>query len=199
MSEKVLFGVNYGSKLSGNTLIAIYKDSSIVFMDVDKGVDADGFILKAASHFNPSYVFLNVPLSLPGIYHKIDGCDDYHFRKADKDLNSISPMFNGGLAARAMELKAELENIGSEVFETCPRILAKRFGFPAKGYQGSNQGLKCCRTQLTECFKDTIAIKPSDIKSWYHLDALLILMSAMNFEQGCADAYGNKEEGLIFI
>ena len=35
--------------------------------------------------------------------------------------------------------------------------------------------------------------------SQHHLDALMALMSAMNFDQGCADSYGREDEGLIFI
>lgn len=199
MRDKVLFGIDYGSKLTGNTVISIFKDSKIMFMDVDKGIDADGFILNAADHFKPTFVFIDAPLSLPGVYQKIAGCDNYHFRHADLDLKAMSPMFLGGLAARAMQLKFQLEERDVAVFETYPRIIANRFDLPAKGYKGSLQGLKCCRTQMVERFHSNIEINANDITTWHHLDALMALMSAMNFEQGCADCFGNKDEGLIYI
>lgn len=199
MTDKVLFGIDFGSKLTGSTVIAIFQHPRILFMDVDKGVDADGFILNAADHFKPSHVFIDAPLSLPGVYKNIKGCNNYHFRHADLDLKAMSPMFLGGLAARAMQLKNQLEENGAEVFETYPRILANRFDLPSIGYKGSNQGLKCCRSQIVERFHEDIEINACDITTWHHLDALMALMSAMNFDQGCADSFGREDEGLIFI
>ena len=158
MTNKVFFGIDFGSKLTGNTVIAIFQNSSIIFMDVDKGVDCDSFILNAADHFKPSHVFIDAPLSLPGVYKNIHGCNNYHFRQADLDLKAMSPMFLGGLAARAIQLKTQLEEKGMEVFETYPRILANRFDLPSRGYKGSIQGLKCCRTQVVERFHPEIEI-----------------------------------------
>lgn len=199
MEDKILFGVDFGSKLTGTTVIAIYQESRVMFMDVAKGVDADAFIINAADHFKPSHVFIDAPLSLPGVYKNIDGCDNYHFRHADLDLKAMSPMFLGGMAARAMQLKQQLEDKKIKVFETYPKIIANRFGLAAKGYKGSSQGLKCCRTHLTERFHDGVSISAKDITTWHHLDALMALMSAMNFEQGCAETFGNEDEGLIII
>jgi predicted nuclease with RNAse H fold len=199
MADNVLFGIDFGSKLTGNTVIAIFQNPRIIFMDVDKGVDADQFILNAADHFKPSHVFIDAPLSLPGVYKNIDGCSNYHFRHADLDLKAMSPMFLGGLAARAMQVKDQLEQKGALVFETYPRILANRFDLPSRGYKGSNQGLKCCRSQIAERFNGNIELSACDITTWHHLDALMALMSAMNFDQGCADSFGREDEGLIFI
>lgn len=199
MADNVLFGIDFGSKLTGNTVIAIFQNPRIIFMDVDKGVDADQFILNAADHFKPTHVFIDAPLSLPGVYKNIDGCSNYHFRHADLDLKAMSPMFLGGLAARAMQLKDQLEQKGASVFETYPRVLANRFDLASRGYKGSNQGLKCCRSEIAERFKGNIELTACDITTWHHLDALMALMSAMNFDQGCADTFGREDEGLIFI
>ena len=199
MAEKVFFGIDYGSKLTGNTVIAILLDTRIIFMDVDKGIDADAFILNAADHFKPSHIFIDAPLSLPGVYKKIQRCNNYHFRHADIDLCAMSPMFLGGLAARAMELRDQLERLGIEVFETYPRIMANRFSLQTKGYKASNQGLKCCRSQVVDKFSPEVDLNADDITTWHHLDALMALMSAINFDQGCADSFGHEDEGLIFI
>ena len=199
MEDKTLFGIHFGGLLSGDTVVAIFQKSGIVFMEVDEGINSDEFILNAAEHFKPGHVFIDAPLSLPGIYKEIDGCEDYHFRHADLDLKSISPMFVGGFAARAMRLKDELKKAGIEMYETCPKTTAKRFGLPSKGYKGSAQGLKCCRNDLSSRFHHNIEVAEEDIKNWQHLDALMSLMAAMNYDQGCADKFGNEDEGLIFI
>lgn len=196
---KTLFGIDYGSKLTGNTVIAIFKDMEVLFMDVDKGVDSDEFILNAAEHFRPSQIFMDAPLSLPGVYRELPGCDNYHFRQADLELNAMSPMFLGGLAARAMELKVKLETLGIEVCETYPRILAHRLNLKARGYKGSILGLKDCRAEVAKRFSGRIELDVSDIQTWHHLDALLALMSALNNLQGESDVYGMEEEGQIYI
>ena len=44
--SKPVFGIDYGSKLTGNTVIAIFNEGHIFFMDVDKGVDADQRVVR---------------------------------------------------------------------------------------------------------------------------------------------------------
>ena len=197
--SSTLFGIDYGSKLTGNTVIAIFRDWEILFLDVDKGVDADDFIINASEHFQPKSVFIDAPLSLPGVYRNIENCNNYHFRQADLDLKAMSPMFLGGLAARAIELKAKLEEMNIEVFETYPRIMAQRLNLKVRGYKGSVLGLKDCRQEVASRFNSQIEIDIQDIQTWHHLDALLALMSALNHQQGQGDVYGFKEEGQIYI
>src|SRR5690606_22881965 len=160
----------------------------------DKGVDADNFILNAAQHFKPQVIFIDAPLSLPGVYQGKDDYTDYHFRQADRELNAMSPMLLGGLAAPAIELKSLLETWGTEVFETYPRVLAHRLKLKAKGYKGSRLALKDCRKTVLNKLGDKIDIDADDITSWYHLDALLALISALNYTSGKAEVYGNEKE-----
>ena len=197
--SKPVFGIDYGSKLTGNTVIASFNDGHIFFMDVDKGVDADRFILNAADHFKPSHAFIDAPLSLPGVYSKNRQFQDYHFRQADLELHAMSPMFLGGLVARAMELKAELERKDIEVMETYPKILAMRFKLKARGYKGNRLALRDCTKAIVKRFNENIEIDGDDITSWHHLDALLALISAMNHTNGQCEVYGDREEGLIYI
>ena len=197
--NKVVFGIDYGSKLTGNTVIAIFLGDQIIFMDVDKGVDADSFILNAADHFKPKAIFIDAPLSLPGVYKGEGHFTDFHFRQADRELSAMSPMFLGGLAARAMELKSSLELQDIKVFETYPRIMAQRLKLKARGYKGSRLALKDCRKYLLKKFGDQIEIDPNDITSWHHVDALLALISALNYVRGEVEVYGNEQEGLIYI
>ncbi|MGB0178225.1 MAG: hypothetical protein ACPF9D_13745, partial [Owenweeksia sp.] len=156
-------------------------------------------ILNAADHFKPSHIFIDAPLSLPGVYSDHKQFKNYHFRQADIELHAMSPMFLGGLAARAMELKAQLEERGIEVMETYPRVLATRFKLKARGYKGSRINLKDCKRMVLKRFGDNIEIDAEDITTWHHLDALLALISAVNHTDGNSEVYGNRKEGLIYI
>lgn len=197
--SKVMFGIDFGSKLAGTTVISIFRQNKIYFLDVDEGVDADEFILNAAGHFKPGIVFIDAPLSLPGKYCRIPGCDDYMFRKADCELKAMSPMFLGGLTARAIRLKDRMEESGIRVVETYPKILAMKYDLNNIGYKSNSLHLNACRSKLQDVIHPRIFMDCKDISSWHHLDALLALMSAMNYEMGCADIYGDEREGVIVI
>jgi predicted nuclease with RNAse H fold len=195
----VVFGIDFGSKLTGNTVIAILQDEEILFLDTEPKVDADEFILNAAKHFKPSLIFIDAPLSLPGVYRQIPDCDNYHFRKADLACRAMSPMFLGGLAARAIELKAKLENLGAEVKETYPRIMANRFDLKDIGYKSSKGALKECALVLRDLFKSPYKFNLGDLKTWHHLDALLALMSAMAYLSDQHEVFGDPREGQIMV
>ncbi len=197
--KHTLFGIDYGSKLSGNTVIAILNINKIYFLDVDENTDADEFIYNAAMHFKPDVVFIDAPLSLPGLYCG-KNCTDYHFREADKQLKAMSPMFLGGLTARAMQLKARLEKeIPTKVYETYPKSQACNYQLLGMGYKKNKSDLAVCRNHLTGKLNANLFIDCQDIVSWNHLDALLALFGAMRFVMGLAETYGNPEEGLIYV
>lgn len=168
-------------------------------MDVDPDVDADTFILNAAKHFSPNAIFIDAPLSLPGRYFDKQSFTDYNFRVADKLLNAMSPMFLGGLTARAMQLKDQLTDMGSAVHETYPKILAKRFQLKELGYKSSKLYLPPCREKIKSLFDPAISFSCKDITSWHHLDALLALMSALNHNIGRHETYGDEREGVIVV
>lgn len=197
--SKVLFGIDFGSKLAGTTVISIYKQNKIYFMDVDEGVDADQFILNAAEHFKPDIVFIDAPLSLPGKLLGIEGCEDYMFRKADLELKAMSPMFLGGMTARAMRIKDSLAAQGAVVQETYPKILAHKYELMNLGYKANSRHINACRSKLQDALNPNIIMDCSDIKSWHHLDSLLALIAAMNFDMGESVTYGDEREGCIFV
>lgn len=195
----VIFGIDYGSKYTGNTVIAILQEKEIFFLQVDKQVDADEFILNAAKHFSPGYIFIDCPLSLPGIYTKVEGCESYHFRVADKELKAMSPMFLGGMVARAMELTNKLKSLNCTVVETYPKILAHQLKMNGKGYKGSSLGLKDCKRHLDKMLEKDFTLNTNDITSWHHFDALLSLLSAIRHTEGKSQAYGLPQEGEIVV
>lgn len=195
-----LFGIDYGSKLSGNTVISILKNTKIYFLDVDENVDADQFILNAARHFEPDVITLNAPLSLPGVYCQTDGCSNHQFRKADEELCTVSPMVIGGLTARAIELKAQIEKeLPTKVFETCSKAQAKNYDLCNLGYKKNKMGLLTCRNVLSSKLNPNIMFNCMDIKSWNHIDAFLALISSMRIVTGHALPFGDEKEGLVYV
>ena len=196
--KNVLFGISYGSKLSGNTVIAILNVNKIHFLDIDENTDADEFIYNASRHFKPNVVFLDAPLSLPSRCCGKSG-NDFHFRKADLDLKAISPMFIGGITARAMQLKSRIENNSTKVYETHTKAQACNYKLIELGYKKEDQHLIACRNTLKEKLSPSLFFDCQDIKTWEHLDAFLSLFSAMRFVMGRADTFGDPEEGLIYV
>ena len=131
-------GIDYGSKTSGNTVICYHDGQVIHFYDADKK-DADLFILdwitnrqsvlnESTTDIDPiNTVFLDAPLSLPAVYHSRAGFSNYHYRQCDVALKAMSPMFLGGLTARAMELKHHLKDKANvETYEVYPKAIAQR-------------------------------------------------------------------------
>ncbi len=196
---KTVFGIDYGSKLSGNTVIAIFKENRIFFMDVDRKVDADQFIRNAVEHFNPELVFIDAPLSLPGVYQHCEGFSDYHFRIADRETQAMSPMFLGGLAARAMQLSSWMREQSIDVKETYPKLMANRFELVKHGYKTNRGSLQDCTLKIKNCLREPLQFKCGDVLTWHHLDALLALMSAMSYDCGDYTTYGDPCEGLIYV
>lgn len=198
--KHVLFGIDYGSKLSGNTVVAVLNINKIYFLRVEENTDADVFIINATAHFKPSIIFIDAPLSLPGILCCKSGFADYHYRQADKELCAMSPMFLGGLTARAMQLRATLqESYNTKVYETCPKAQARNFKLEDLGYKKEKSNLNTCRSFLVEKLNPALLIDCNDIESWHHLDALLALFGAMRFVSGNALPYGHPKEGIVYV
>lgn len=111
-------GVDFGAKLAGTTAITYILDDQIKISQTTKGQDADKWLVKIIKENNLDYIFIDAPLSLPGAF--LGKGNDFNYRKADRLINAMSPMFLGGLTARAIKLKTELEQYGVSCVEVYP-------------------------------------------------------------------------------
>ena len=102
----MLVGIDYGSKLAGTTVLAYTEGEEIKILQSQKKQDADQFILNFLKISSPELVGIDAPLSLPGAFRALN--NEFFYREADKELNAMSPMFLGGLTARAMKLSASI-------------------------------------------------------------------------------------------
>ena len=112
----MIIGVDYGSKLAGTTVIAYNMGDGIRLERSKKNQDADQMIIDFVAEYNPQVIGIDAPLSLPGVYTGLVGFEDYHYRACDKALKAMSPMFLGGLTARAM-------NSGHQLRKVVPKFL----------------------------------------------------------------------------
>lgn len=190
-------GADYGSKLAGTTVIAHVEDHKIQFLQSEKKKDADQFLLQRIEALQIKVIFLDAPLSLPGVYRNLPNHDNYFYRKVDTELKAMSPMFLGGLTARAMRLKAELRKSGVEVIETYPSHLAKSFQLKDFHYKKQKEHLIPCSNHLIQQLDWSYEVPMP--QNWHQLDALLAFYSAWRYENGLHQVFGTAGEGEVIV
>ena len=191
-------GIDYGSKLAGTTVVAFANNRSIVdFKTSEKKKDADKFLIKIVNELKPEFIFLDAPLSLPGVYTNPEKFDDYFYRKGDKILKGMSPMFLGGLTARAMRLKRAFENKGIKVIEIYPAIHAQRLELKAYNYKKQLQYIP----DVLAILQHNLPLKVdwTSIKTWHQVDALLAYYAGSRYINGDAESFGDADEGMIWV
>jgi predicted nuclease with RNAse H fold len=195
-SNGAFWGIDFGSKSAGTTVVASLEDGTISLHRSEKKSDADAFLSSLVQSVRPSTVGIDVPLSLPGVYRGIANTEDYFYRQGDKLLHAMSPMFLGGLTARAMRFAAELRAKGIAVVEVYPAALVKYISLPADHYKKD-----------LSAFMDAVEIsclslglsKLPIVADWHECDAILALMSTVRLTSGFATQVGDKLEGQIVI
>lgn len=194
-TSKTIIGIDYGSKLVGTTVIARVADGKVHFSQSEKKKDADQFILDQLAAEAPTIIFLDAPLSLPGAY--FDRGTDFFYRAADRSLKAMSPMFLGGLTARAMRLTKQLNGLGHQVVEVYPGGLARKLDFPKDQYKKQKIHLPSILKLITS--QIPIKFVKTDLITWHHLDALLACWTGWRYHEGVAEGFGEPEEGEIWI
>ena len=195
----MIIGIDFGAKTAGTTVIArLYEFDKVDFHASEKGQDADQFLFDfIQKHEDIWLAYIDAPLSLPKIYRNGLGEGDYFYRKADRSTGAMSPMFLGGLTARAMKLKASFKIQGIKLVETYPSKLAEVLGLKEKGYKQD----KTLIPEMCSLVKEHSNLKfdENEVKDWHHFDALLCLYSAKRFEMQAAMVFGDDEEGTITV
>ena len=190
-----LVGIDYGAKMAGTTVLAILynQTNTVQILCCEKKYDADKFLLKHLRNIENALVFIDTPLSLPGIYKGLKDYNNYFFRKADQQLQAMSPMFLGGLTARAMQLNSEIQHKFHEVY---PAVLAKQLYLHELHYKKEKIKIPLVVNYLTNKFNLQIE---HNFKTWHEVDALLALITGIRIINGIAAVYGSEEEGMIYV
>lgn len=194
--EKTVLGIDYGSKMAGTTVVAFMVEGQVNFRTSEKKRDADVMILSLVEELKPNLVAIDAPLSLPGVYTGLSGYTDYFYRECDRLTGAMSPMFLGGLTARAMKLAARLRADGSKVIEVYPVKTGNDLGLKEFGYRQKEQN----QIKLLESLhsKTRIDLRNHDQLSSHDIDAALALFIARQYASDAVNRLGTLDEGFIY-
>jgi len=190
-------GIDYGSKLAGTTSICFETSHGMLsFYSSLKGEDADKLIADFCQKWQPSAVFIDAPLSLPGVYRNLPLHNDYFYRVCDKEAGAMSPMFLGGITARAMKLVSILTAEGIFVAETYPRKVAELLPLDTREYKGHPEFIAKCTELVLKMVGGQLSAMPA---SWHEFDSLLAYVSAWRYAKGLHVVFGEPAEGFIIV
>ena len=195
IAGKTIVGIDYGNKYAGTTVICYNSRHKIKFVQSSKNADADSFLLNELAYLHPDLIMLDAPLSLPGVYWLGSDYKDHFFRSCDHELKAMSPMFLGGLTARAISLIKKMN--GTEVKETYPRKLVDILHLPDAQYKHSKQNIWPFTEQLQTI--SGVQFNAAQISSWHHVDAFLAFLSGLRYLEKNNQEFGIPEEGVVFV
>ncbi len=194
----MIAGIDLGSRKAGTTAICAGNEKGDIYeiLQSEKGKDADHFLEEYIKKHNIGSVFVDAPLSLPGVYLNRKGFDDYFYRKCDREIGAMSPMFLGGLTARAIRLKERWLKNNIEVIEVWPTKLAEISGIDKVIYKRGRVGLVKALVILPQKYSVKLNQEPD---SWHQFDAVLAYISGLRFLNEISMRYGDPGEGFIFV
>lgn len=187
-SNFIIAGIDFGAKKSGNTSICFQKENLLHFNQSEKGTDADRFIEDFLTDHEINLLGIDAPLSLPEAYFR-EG-NDYFYRKTDRDLKAMSPMFLGALTARAIQL---VDRLNCKVIEVYPgaRIRQNRHFNEIYKKDLNLSSLKLQHFLYPEIFQ---ALP----QNWHQFDAAVAWWITNDYIHSKTKVTGNLSEGLIY-
>lgn len=167
--------------------------------------DADAWLAAELARLPPGLVAVDAPLSLPGVYRALPGYTDHHYRRVDRELRAMSPMFLGGLTARAVALAGRFRESGWTVVETYPAALVRTLG-----WEEAYAGKRASRAEVAESAAlhelhawCAAALLPCgelpELLTFHRADAVLCLLAAVRFVGGTGLVLGDRDEGQIVL
>lgn len=193
--EPILAGIDFGAKRSGFTAIAVQQTQLVQIFQAKAKQDADIWVREILLDLGVTAVAIDAPLSLPGALVGLNAFDNFHYRKADIESKAMSPMFLGGLTARAIELKSWADHNGMEMYETYPKKTALHLNLDMNSYKKDQQYLATATKELFRAMNCSAV----EVENWHQFDALLALHSMLRIHIGKAKVLGDSREGLMYF
>lgn len=187
------FGIDYGSKMAGTTVICYNQNGKLHLLSSEKKKDSDQFINSKIQELNPVAIYIDAPLSLPAAY--FGKGDNFHFRKCDIETSAMSPMFLGGLTARAMKLKNS--NSGVPFYETYPSYFIKEVAQAKEVYKKKEKEVNKPLLKSLQTFSEFPL--PKKVENYHQVDAIICWISGNRYVKGNHITFGEEEEGVIFV
>lgn len=188
-------GIDFGARMAGTTAVCYQHERALRVLYSNKRQDADLFCKQIIEEIQPNFVMIDAPLSLPAVYcsdpvsSKVEN-PDYFFRLADRQIRAMSPMFLGGLTARAMQLAAFFRPHNIPFYETWPTLLRQYFGGDER------PDSRTIDHQLRTI--TTLELDPALKLNEHGTDSVLAWFAGWLKINGKSTVYGNETEGLIW-
>ena len=185
--------------MAGTTVLAyLSPQNEVIIEQSQKKSDADRFLKTKLLELPIDQVFIDAPLSLPNVYRFGPKANsDYFYREADRSLQAMSPMFLGGLTARAIKLKDSFRSEPIRFYETYPAHLAKLLELPKDQYKKNKTTPESLKAVLLKTTQFPYLLP--QLENWHQFDAILALISGWRFVNDQALVFGTKEEGQIWV
>lgn len=184
-------GIDFGSKMAGTTCICFREGDKLRVAQSEKKHDADEFLAAWFSKEGFDAVFIDAPLSLPQAYFD-SSASDFLFRKADRAIHAMSPMFLGGLTARAMQFRHRFAPI--PFYEAYPGGLVRHLEWTHLYAKGEAPNAK-----LFEAIAKHVDIGLPQLDNTHQLDAVLAWVTGWRVVTGKSVTFGDESEGLIYV
>ena len=179
--------------MTGTTAVCFEDGGKIQLLQSAKNQNADQFILDLCAKYKPPKIFIDAPLSLPAKILDPTAEGDHFYRECDRLLGAMSPMFLGGLTARAIRLKDQLAAVGIECIETYPAAFVKIA-------MGSPKAYKNDLPEFLQALGPFLSLNlTSAPENWHQIDALLAWTSGRRHLLKQTQRFGQPIEGVIVI
>lgn len=189
----MIVGIDYGSNLAGTTVVCFGNYMGQLHIERSaKKINTDQWLIKLLDKISPKLIGIDAPLSIPLALKQKNpkSNQNFFFRQCDIETKAMSPMFLGGLTARAIALKSKAPS--AQWIEVYPaRLVAE---LKLKHYK---KDISKCMAELTAHYQ--ITINPSDLTDWHALDSVLAYLSAFRFSINKHITFGGPSEGLIVV
>ena len=190
-----IVGIDFGARMAGTTAITYVKNNQLLVEQSTRKSDADRWLAEKVELSAWNILCLDAPLSLPA------GClgkgHDFNFRKADRLTRAMSPMFLGGLTARAMSHAHAWRKSGKQVLEAYPGFLVQQFPDLKTHYQ--KKQIASVHAFVAELQKQLPIEIACDVTTYHQADSLLCWYTGYRYVNGLASSFGEETEGLIWI
>lgn len=196
--EGIFVGIDYGAKLAGTTALCYLKEGQLQLEQSEKKKDADAFLIEHLNAIKPKCVFIDAPLSLPMVYSKAQEEADFFYRKADRLTKAMSPMFLGGLTARAMRLKHQLSKQEITFYETYPAYLVREVLEKPVTYNKKKKETLIAFWTLLKSYLPFENIEANP-QNWHQVDAVLAWWSGWRYLNKQSFILGEEKEGQIIV
>jgi uncharacterized protein len=187
---KGFLGIDFGAQQAGTTVICFRERGLFRFERSTKGEDADTWLEDMIRRLRPAAVYMDAPLSLPGAY--FGNGTDWFYRHADRLARGMSPMFLGGLTARAMRLSERWRSQGIAVHEAYPAALVRTEWDFLRITPG-----RAIPPHKIRLMAGMFMLPPPSPKDRHEADAWLCWLIGLRHQSGQAHVIGEASEGVI--